>query len=95
MRTMRTSSADDGSATAEQSVLADDLELCRIRGEYREMPGLCLTGCQAQRLWGLPCERCEALLGVLIDERFLVRTTDGRFIRCGGDLHLFTLGGPE
>jgi hypothetical protein len=27
--------------------------LRRIRGEYLEMPGLCLTLAQAQRLWGL------------------------------------------
>ena len=59
--------------------------LCRIRGEYLEMPGLCLTSCQAQRLWGLPCNRCDTLLAALIEERFLVRTSDGRFIRYGGD----------
>lgn len=68
-----------------QSVVAKELELCRIRGEYLEMPGLCLTRCQAQRLWGLPCDRCDTLLTALVEERFLVRTADGRFIRYGGD----------
>ena len=69
--------------TIEPSVSVDDRELTRIRGEYGEMPGLCLTQCQAQRLWGLPCDRCEALLTALIEERFLVRTVDGRFVRRG------------
>lgn len=62
---------------------ADDGELCRIRGEFLEMPGLCLTRCQAQRLWGLPCDRCDALLTILIEERFLTVTRDGRFVRFG------------
>ena len=75
-----------GQSTAtEPSAGADQLELCRIRGEYLEMPGLCPTQCQAQRLWSLPCERCAALLAALIDERFLVRTDDGRFVRVGAD----------
>ena len=67
----------------EQSVAVEERDLRRIRGEYREMPGLCLTQCQAQRLWGLPCDRCEALLTALTEERFLVRTADGRFVRRG------------
>lgn len=78
------SPADDRVAT-DQAVVAKDLELCRIRGEYLEMPGLCLTGCQARRLWGLPRDRCDVLLTALVQQRFLVRTTDGRFIRYGGD----------
>lgn len=64
---------------------AEEHELSRIRGEYREMPGLCLTPCQAQRLWGLTGGRCEGLLAALVEERFLARTADGRFIRRGGD----------
>ena len=70
-------------ATTAAQVGPDELDLCRIRGEYLEMPGLCLTLCQAQRLWGLPCERCEALLDALIQEQFLTCTADGRFIRPG------------
>ena len=80
MDTVGISPVDDRVAT-DQSVVAKELELCRIRGEYLEMPGLCLTRCQAQRLWGLPCDRCDWLLTALIEERFLVHTTDGRFIR--------------
>jgi hypothetical protein len=52
----------------------------RVRGEYMEMPGLCLTLAQAQRLWGLEPHLCDALLQALVDDRFLGRTDDGMFV---------------
>ena len=55
--------------------------LSRIRGEYLEMPGLRLTGAQAQRLWGLDRDVCDALLAMLVDANFLSRTRDGAFVR--------------
>ena len=55
--------------------------LDRIRGEYLDMPGLKLTLPQAQRLWHLRERECEALLGALIDAKFLWRRSDGRFAR--------------
>ncbi len=58
--------------------------LQRIQGEYLEMPGLRLTTAQAQRLWGLDREVCEALLGALVDTKFLCRTRDGAFVRPEG-----------
>lgn len=58
--------------------------LQRIQGEYLEMPGLRLTAAQAQRLWGLDRDVCEALLGALVDSSFLCRTRDGAFIRPEG-----------
>lgn len=67
-----------------RGLLADERELIRIRGEFLEMPGLCLTQGQAERLWGMPCGQCEALLAVLLEEQFLARTADGRFVRFGG-----------
>jgi hypothetical protein len=54
--------------------------LRRIRGEFMEMPGLRLTGRQAQRLFGLNGLLCDAILTVLQDERFLGRTKDGQFV---------------
>ena len=54
--------------------------VARVRGEYREMPGLRLTFPQACRLWALDRETCEAVLQSLMAERFLFRTTDGAFI---------------
>ena len=58
----------------------DDV-LQRVRGEYREMPGLRLTKAQAQRLWGLDRKVCDALLEALVDAKFLFRTRDGAFMR--------------
>jgi len=53
----------------------------RIRGEFLEMPGLRLTAAQARRLWRLDESSCEAVLGALVDDRFLAKTRDGAFIR--------------
>ena len=63
----------------------DDV-LQRIQGEFVEMPGLRLTAAQAQRLWGLERDVCDALLGALVDARFLSQTRDGAFVRQDGAL---------
>jgi len=54
--------------------------IVRVRGEYREMPGLSLTLPQAQRLWGLEGATCQTLFERLVDARFLRRTRHGRFV---------------
>ena len=64
---------------AQQQALDDVLR--RVQGEYIEMPGLRLTTAQAQRLWGLDRAACDALLGALVDAKFLFRTRDGAFVR--------------
>jgi hypothetical protein len=64
---------------AAQHALDDVLR--RVQGEYIEMPGLRLTAAQAQRLWGLDRAACDALLGALVDAKFLFRTRDGAFVR--------------
>jgi hypothetical protein len=56
-----------------------DALLRRVRGEYREMPGLRLTPSQAQRFFGLAPLTCAAMLEALEQERFLFRTSDGLF----------------
>jgi hypothetical protein len=53
----------------------------QIQGEYVELPGLRLTGSQAQRVWQLDRGVCDALLMALVDARFLSRTPDGAFVR--------------
>ena len=53
----------------------------RIRGEVNEMPGLCLTFGQAQRLWGLDREACARTLNDLMAEGFLRRTPGGVYLR--------------
>ena len=57
----------------------DDL-LNRVRGEFREMPGLRLTVSQARRLWHVDEDTCQTLLDHLVDERFLCRNADGAYI---------------
>ena len=55
--------------------------LRRVQGEFLEMPGLRLTEAQARRLWGLDNAVCDALLGALVDAKFLFKTRDGSFMK--------------
>jgi hypothetical protein len=59
---------------------AEDV-LRRVQGEFLEMPGLRLTAPQARRLWNLDATICDALLGALVDAKFLFQTRDGAFMR--------------
>lgn len=52
-----------------------------VKAEYLEMPGLCLTLCQAQRLWNLDRETCAAVLDRLVEIRFLTRSKAGIYGR--------------
>ena len=61
-------------------MLIDEV-LQKIQREFIEMPGLRLTAAQARRLWNLDREVCDALLGALVDARFLNQTRDGAFVR--------------
>lgn len=58
---------------------ADHALLARIRGEYREMPGLRLTLHQACRLWQLDGATCLELLEQLVKERCLYRMHDDTY----------------
>jgi len=53
----------------------------RIRGEYREMPGLRLKPEQAMRLWALERDTCQQALDRLVREGFLQRDGAGRYAR--------------
>ena len=64
-----------------EPIRASDEVLRRVQGEFLEMPGLRLTEAQARRLWGLDEASCGALLGALVDARFLFKTRDGAFMR--------------
>ena len=48
-----------------------------IQTEYNEMPGLCLTRAQVQRLWLLEPSVCDTVLRTLVDAGFLRLTTNG------------------
>jgi hypothetical protein len=73
----------DASRCSEASSTSDTSPCRRVRGEYREMPGLLLTEAQAVRLLGLEPDVCRNVLATLVAEGFLVRTRDGRYARQG------------
>jgi hypothetical protein len=54
-----------------------DIVVKRVRGEFREMPGLRLTPAQATRLWGLENEFCKTVIDSLVAEAFLRWTATG------------------
>ena len=58
-----------------------DATLDRIRGEYREMPGLQLTFEQMCRLWMLDRQTCRTVIERLLESRFLKPTRDGQYVR--------------
>jgi hypothetical protein len=58
--------------------------LAIVKGEYCEQPGLRLTKLQAQRLWGLDLETCNAVLDALEKARFLKRTAQNTYVRADG-----------
>ena len=60
-----------------------DQLLCRIRAEFREMPGLRLTKGQAQRLFGIRGDICDRVLAELVETRSLWRDEQGRYV-CPG-----------
>lgn len=53
--------------------------ITRVRAEFLEMPGMCLTLAQAARLWRLSPDRAEALLFELVQTGFLVRRDRHRY----------------
>lgn len=53
--------------------------LHRVRGEFREMPGMRLTLEQAMRLWSLNRETCVSVLEELMASRFIQRDINGRY----------------
>ena len=55
--------------------------LRRAQAEFLEMPGLQLTEAQATRLWCFDSALCSRVLQTLVDERFLVRTSNASFLR--------------
>ena len=51
----------------------------RVRGEYREMPGMRLTLDQAMRLWMVDRRTCAAVLNSLVAAHFLEQDPHGRY----------------
>lgn len=57
--------------------------LARIRSEYREMPGLCLTRAQASRLWDVDAATCARLLETLVRQRVLEEAEGSGYVAYG------------
>jgi hypothetical protein len=55
--------------------------IARIRGEFREMPGLSLTIDQARRLWGCDAVTCRHVIDMLVASGQLRWSRDARLIR--------------
>lgn len=53
----------------------------RIRAEYLEMPGLCLTRSQMRRLLMLDAGTCDAAVDELVTSGFLRCRADQTFVR--------------
>jgi hypothetical protein len=58
-----------------------DALLIRIRSEFNESPGMCLTLRQGARLWGIPPEECALVVERLVAEEFLRWTRNGELVR--------------
>jgi hypothetical protein len=73
--------ASSSSAAAAAAAAADGLSplALRVRGEYREMPGLRLTIRQAARLFGIAPDVAGAVLDELRHLSVLARSDDGTF----------------
>ena len=59
----------------------------RIQSEFFEMPGLHLTKVQAQRLWSLDSQLCDALLDALVSAHVLEKTTRDAYVLAGSTRH--------
>jgi DNA-binding GntR family transcriptional regulator len=52
----------------------------RVRGEFREMPGLRLTFAQACRLWQMDPTTCRIVLERLTRDGVLLQTRHGHYV---------------
>ena len=57
-----------------------DLLIARVRGQFREMPGLQLTHAQASRLLGIEPSACGVVLDHLSGVGFLRRRERGQYV---------------
>ena len=70
--------------TERRNVTPRQALLHRITVEYDEMPGLCLSAAQAQRLFGLREDICIRVFDALVDAAILRRDVNGVYRRNGG-----------
>jgi hypothetical protein len=63
-----------------QFVLERQRLIERVRAEYREMPGLCLSLAQAARLLGMDRPICSDVFHTLVCDGFLRETPRGDYV---------------
>jgi hypothetical protein len=73
---------------AVETSLSDWVRL--IRAEYDEMPGLVLTCAQIKRMWGIDSDVCCRAMDRLVEDRFVIRRSDGSYAR-PSDMHIVEL----
>lgn len=79
----RVSSVESLSAEDDRSErIAWERLVFRVRREFEEMPGLCITIAQAARLFGLPEEKCRRVLACLEADAVLRCTARGMWVLC-------------
>ena len=61
--------------------MTHQITLDRLRAEFLEMPGLCLTMDQIHRLCGVERAMCSEAIEALVRERFLCVRPDGSYAR--------------
>jgi hypothetical protein len=61
--------------------MTTDALATRIRSEFNESPGMCLTLRQAARLWGIAPEECARIVDRLVADDFLRWTRNGELVR--------------
>jgi hypothetical protein len=69
-----------------------DALVTRIKSEFNESPGMCLTVRQGARLWGIAPEECAKLVDRLVSEEFLRWTRNGELIRSESGGHRRRVG---
>ena len=79
-----TGTMQDPSTVAIFTTSPEDAMATRVRGEYREMPGMRLTIDQAMRLWMLDRQTCSDVLSSLVAARFLEQDRHGQFVMAHG-----------
>jgi hypothetical protein len=65
------------------STCSFDQILNRLRGEFREMPGMRLKLEQVQRLCGIEPPLCKLALETLVEAKFLRLGSDGAYVLSG------------
>jgi len=58
-----------------------DALVTRIKSEFNESPGMCLTLRQGARLWGIAPEECARIVDLLVSQEFLRWTRNGELVR--------------